>query len=387
MILQCTKAVIDKLQISKEDLLPSEGYDQYPAGFYAWQVNLVSINRRKALVFINNLTKYPVVIYRPKEKNFVHIAEHLKEGIKAAFEAEGIKPDIIQAYLIEMGELQYSKTAGRSLVANLNEVCRNVEYYVECLDENQIIQNSISLKMGRYLLKYEGKYEYPNEQLFRAICKMMGYPEDSYDRVIEIKTYRMKIKIDLERFDIWRRIAIPANCTFGDLHKVIQRVFGWLDYHLHEFRVIDDKADVERGTPLYAYPIKIRIVDGNDSDVDEYLERDKYEVYYDTKTRLKEIFDNYKECIYTYDFGDNWEHVVTLEKTITDGKSQSPVLLEMQGRRPPEDVGGETGFEEYMKVISDESDPDYESMMQWAEGLKEKELTIEEINRSLKMRI
>lgn len=96
----------------------------------------------------------------------------------------------------------------------------------------------------------------------------------------------------------------------------------------------------EEYTPLYAWPIKIRIVDGEDPEAEDYLEPDKYEVRYDNRTSLREIFRDTERCFYTYDFGDDWEHEILLEKVIKDSHNRFPVLLESEGERPPEDVGG-----------------------------------------------
>ncbi len=58
--------------------------------------------------------------------------------------------------------------------------------------------------------------------------------------------------------------------------------------------------------------------------------------------------------------------------------------LEGKGERPPEDVGGSCGYEEYVRVMADETDPDHESMKVWAESQKERELSREKINKHLK---
>ena len=39
---------------------------------------------------------------------------------------------------------------------------------------------------------------------------------------------------------VWRRIQIPESYSFWDLHVAIQDAMGWLDCHLHEFRVVLD---------------------------------------------------------------------------------------------------------------------------------------------------
>lgn len=90
--------------------------------------------------------------------------------------------------------------------------------------------------------------------------------------------------------------------------------------------------------------------------------------------------------MYTYDFGDNWEHEIRLEKVIEDSGNRFPMLLEREGEgeRPPEDVGGAGGFEEYMRVISNPDCEEYEFMTQWAESTKARKRSIEEINLMLK---
>ena len=379
MIIQCTKKLLDKLAQVKKDLVLTERNDADPDNFYAWHANLVSINRRKAIIFMNNLTRYTIVLYRPKAKDTSKVEESLKEGIKAAFAAEGIKESVIEKYLQKSGDCRFSKTANRSIVANLNEVCRQVSWFEEYLDENKVIQDNISLKMGRFFLNYEGEYNYPNEQLFRALCKMIGSRQDEWNDILEVENYQLKIKLDLEKFDIWRRILIPAGYTFADLHQVIQIVFGWFGYHLHEFYVKDKSDASVAGSGV----VRIRIVDGCDPGVCDYLEPDKYTVLTDTKTKLKDIFEETKECFYSYDFGDGWEHIITLEK-VSKEVGFTPVLLERKGKRPPEDVGGEGGFETYMEIISNENDPQYTFMTQWAKETEERECSIEQINLRLK---
>ena len=59
-------------------------------------------------------------------------------------------------------------------------------------------------------------------------------------------------------------------------------------------------------------------------------------------------------------------------------------FLEGSGERPPEDVGGSWGYQEYMRIIADETDPEHEDMKAWAESQKERKQTPEEINDRLR---
>lgn len=50
-------------------------------------------------------------------------------------------------------------------------------------------------------------------------------------------TIQFKIQIrDVKKPPVWRRIVIPGNFTFHDLHYTIQTAFGWWGEHLYQFQ-------------------------------------------------------------------------------------------------------------------------------------------------------
>jgi hypothetical protein len=57
--------------------------------------------------------------------------------------------------------------------------------------------------------------------------------------------------------------------------------------------------------------------------------------------------------VYQYDFGDNWQHLVTLER-LKDVEPDTAVPICTGGARacPPEDVGGMPGYQEMLDVLS-----------------------------------
>lgn len=193
-----------------------------------------------------------------------------------------------------------------------------------------------------------------------------GKPED----VLEVELYQLKIQINIEGFDIWRRVLVPSTYSFRHLHNVIQTVFDWQNYHLHMFEV--QKEGIK--------PIRIAMDD--DPDTLEGLCCDSGDILQDKFTALKDIFPTYKEVIYEYDFGDSWEHIITLEKIIKSNEYRA-ISLEGQGERPPEDVGGSDGYQQYMSIMADEAHPQYQDMKTWAKSQKERNLGLEKINDRL----
>ncbi len=122
---------------------------------------------------------------------------------------------------------------------------------------------------------------------------------------------------------VWRRVQVRADATFAALHDVIQAAFGWTDTHLHSF----EYEGVRIGVPDPEW---------EDDCADE------------TETTLAEVLLGPKDRIrYTYDFGDDWEHDIMLEKVIEPNTDdRRPVLMTGKGACPPEDCGGPWGYAE-----------------------------------------
>jgi hypothetical protein len=71
---------------------------------------------------------------------------------------------------------------------------------------------------------------------------------------------------------------------------------------------------------------------------------------------------------YRYDFGDDWEHVLEFEELLSVDEGAYPRCIGGAGACPPEDVGGTTGYAEFLQVIGDGRHPERAAMLQWAGG-------------------
>jgi len=50
-----------------------------------------------------------------------------------------------------------------------------------------------------------------------------------------MQALQLKITLRDSRPPIWRRILIGADCSYWNLHSVIQDYFGWEDCYCHGF--------------------------------------------------------------------------------------------------------------------------------------------------------
>lgn len=165
--------------------------------------------------------------------------------------------------------------------------------------------------------------------------------------------YQFKILLQGSKPPIWRLIQVPESYSFYDLHVAIQDSMGWLDCHLHHFHMNHPKT-------LHKKYIAIPD-DAGWSDADISASWD---------TQISSYFSlKNPQAEYVYDFADNWEHLVTLEKILPSEKDQRyPWCLKGKRACPPEDCGGIWGYEDLLDILSDPKHEEYADRLEWLGG-------------------
>lgn len=130
-----------------------------------------------------------------------------------------------------------------------------------------------------------------------------------------MKALQLKITLADSHPPIWRRVLIRADVTFWVLHSVIQDLFGWEEYHLHNFERFwkrnEDRYVFEIPHPdnFSAWQVDTDAL----HPADVHIPRN-----YFLDERKEKIGDwltpEYPKFTYTYDFGDDWEHEIILEQ-------------------------------------------------------------------------
>ncbi len=138
--------------------------------------------------------------------------------------------------------------------------------------------------------------------------------------------YQLKITLAHIKPPIWRRVQVK-NCSLSKLHEVIQAAMGWTDTHLWAFDVAgEDYGDDPEGEMGLASPRKAKLGDF--------------------------IAEGVTKFRYIYDFGDNWEHVIQVEKVLNaDPAAKYPRCVDGKRSRPPEDCGGPWGYADLLEAL------------------------------------
>jgi hypothetical protein len=167
--------------------------------------------------------------------------------------------------------------------------------------------------------------------------------------------YQFKIILKELKPPVWRRTQVPEDYSLYDLHVAIQDSFPWSDYHLNQFYTVTLK---ERERKYYGFP---------DPDNDDWQK-----ITLEWEVPIKNIFriDGDKVLNYDYDFGDNWQHRVELEKILPPKKGvKYPCCLDGRRACPPEDCGGYPGYEDLLGILKNPQNEEYKDMCDWL-GIK-----------------
>lgn len=143
---------------------------------------------------------------------------------------------------------------------------------------------------------------------------------------------------------IWRKVLVPSEFTLDTLHLVFQAAMGWQNAHLHSF--------TREGTTWGP----------------SWPELDELEMRAEETVTLGELAGEGEQFTYLYDFGDDWRHLVEVERMLlgqTGINLRRAFCVQGRGACPPEDCGGVLGFESLLEILDSPGHPEHEEVVQW----------------------
>ena len=173
--------------------------------------------------------------------------------------------------------------------------------------------------------------------------------------------YQLKITLADIKPPIWRRVEVE-DCTLLKLNKIIQVCMGWEDCHMWLFEIGDEEYGDD-------------VIDAG-GDMDFASAR---------KAKLSRFVQaGVKKFRYTYDMGDNWDHVIQVEKVLeVDPQKKYPRCVEGRRSCPPEDCGGPWGYSEYLAAIADPQHEQHEELLEWWGPFAPEAFDIQAVNKEL----
>lgn len=158
---------------------------------------------------------------------------------------------------------------------------------------------------------------------------------------------RLRVEIDEVTPAVVRRVDVPLHIRLDDLHFVLQIAIGWQNCHPFEFRVAAPAEEKRWG-----------LVDRDDPDSSPLPAEN---------ATLAELLAHSRTVFhYDYVYGEDWTHTVEVEAVAAaSAETRYPHLVSAEGRCPPADIGGVTGYETYLRAMADPLHLNHEGMREW----------------------
>ncbi len=348
MQIALTKKLFDAMGLKPSDA------DEFKNPLFCWTANWTNtFDKRKEdmVVLVNHATRFTVTIYGVKRNQFKDIEAKMIAAIRNTLLSMNLSPELVDEYISHAGDVTYTANHDRKMTSQVNHQGLDAAFTLgSAVNESRgklKFEDTLGRVVSKRPVKYSNTHEesfIPAKEMIKALKELTGRPAYKY------RAFELLVTLDLEIYKASRRLIVPADIEFKRLHKVLQTVFGWKNYHLYDFVVFDN----EMSEPC------ARLVPDEES-----LDYDENAVLMDGH-RLSEYFPRHKRILYTYDMGDNWEHQIELIRVIDEHSEDSPYLLEANGQTPPEDVGGVGGFIDFREIMLNPDHPEYAETKEWA---------------------
>jgi Domain of unknown function (DUF6933) len=125
MILHCTQKLLKGLGNPQ-----LQNHDEPTTGLGNWYANLLTIDKRKCILFTNEKTLYSFLVPKVKKENLKNIADEFLLNLSLNLQAEGFPIEIISRVMQEYTDIGFAKTASKRILGSMNELTFQYKYII-----------------------------------------------------------------------------------------------------------------------------------------------------------------------------------------------------------------------------------------------------------------
>ena len=298
-------------------------------------------------LLVNQRTLLPVFMPLAPAATLV---KRIPGAIANALRNQGASEAFIAAELAAMGEIRIANTNDRSTLGVMNEFTFQGEWHaMEGLTDLEALSHRLSSLILGPLIPRHGSPDRELDAVLRSgpsnVIPFRPRTDPPAVSFAGNQAHVFQLKVTLIGIEppIWRRIMVHASTPLDRVHEYIQAAFGWWNYHLYEFEIDRTRYGIPDPDDDFGPPVTNahRTQLGN----------------------VAEVGDSFR---YAYDFGDNWQFEVVIEKSIPFAAGMTvPACIDGRRACPPEDCGGTWGYQELLEILADPSHPEHDERVMW----------------------
>ncbi|WP_443701900.1 plasmid pRiA4b ORF-3 family protein [Prevotella sp.] len=165
-----------------------------------------------------------------------------------------------------------------------------------------------------------------------------------------VDMFTLNVTLNNAPLEIMRQIEVPSNIRLDALAEILTIAMGWEGSHLNQFK---DNGKFYEETSY---------------EDDAFYKECGRKKFGQHEYSLRDLLNRKgNKILWEYDFGDGWEHSVTLESRRKKPACEEYAVRLLKGKNacPPEDVGGVYGYEHLLEVLDNPKSPEYMMMKNW----------------------
>jgi hypothetical protein len=195
------------------------------------------------------------------------------------------------------------------------------------------------------------------ERVPGVLSELKGPQRKPYARLLELAVsdrllatgqavYQIRVELDYAHPGIWREIQ-TYDCTLDELHYLIQAAMGWGNEHPYDFVVGGVRYTLSQEELSSCSP-------------------DAGDAHFTYLSQVVLLNKRPFSFLYTYDFGDEWRHTITVQEVVPVSKEMRyPVCLDGSRACPPEDCGGIFSYGFLLETLGDPASDNYDETAEW----------------------
>jgi len=123
--IRCTAKLLKEL-----DTKPASVPAQLP-GLSDWHANLLRVDRKKCVLFTNDLTLYSFLIHKEKKTLSAGFGEQFRLGLFKSLMSDGLNDSQVKRMLDSQDSIVVAKTNSRSVLGSMNDLAFQIKYMVQ----------------------------------------------------------------------------------------------------------------------------------------------------------------------------------------------------------------------------------------------------------------
>ena len=123
--IQCTQKILKEIgQEYTGPIIPT-----VPLG--DWHANLLLLDRRKCVLFTNDLTRYSFLVAGLKKPHFKMLDEIFRQNLFKCLLRDGFRQEAIEKVLDEIREVVFTRTSDRSVLGTMNDMAQILKWTIQ----------------------------------------------------------------------------------------------------------------------------------------------------------------------------------------------------------------------------------------------------------------